>query len=286
MWRVLLMALAMLLPASLAAQAEGEPIVIRGVIDGLGPAAYRDQNGEDWTGTFSLIVWREEGADNTPISEHGLRIEFPGLSEAEIDQWWKGFSARSMVRFTIREPVKPGEFRDFAVMGKSLELKPDPQLRSAAERLLNPPPFVDQQFGTFSPDPTFPAWLSQQREWLGSEVTVTLALDFAGRPEPDAAIKTSEIMRSVWNDRTQWDARLREAIAQQYHATWLENWRDPGEPQLSREVFKSRFKLEGMRFAPDGSITALYADDDLFSGHGMAVSYDPQSDALYAEMFG
>jgi hypothetical protein len=93
-------------------------------------------------------------------------------------------------------------------------------------------------------------------------------------------------MRGVWEDREDWDARMREAIAADYYQIWLDNWRGESEPVIGREAFKARFVLEDLSFAPDGSFSIMFLDDNLFWGHGMSVSYDPQTQALHAEMFG
>ena len=280
----------MAVPAN--AQEQSTPIIIRGVVDARGPASYIEQGDTHWRGVAHLVAWRVEGQDGPDgnsdgeVRQHPLRVEMPKMDESNAADFQLGFTKRTLVRFSIRGPIKPGEMHDLAIFGETLALKPDAELRTIADARLNPLPFVDAQFGTFTPDWTFPEWLKQERAWLGRDVTISLTLDVNGPPKADAAKRAVETMRGFWEKREAWDAHMIEAIADEYYDVWLKNWRGEGEPVKSRDAFKQHFKIEELSFYPDGAMSALYSDGDLFAGHGMAVDYDADTDSLYVSLFG
>jgi hypothetical protein len=280
----ILAALALLTPAALMAQADKDAIIVTGVVDAIGGGGGFQNGGETgWTSSFNLVAWREgEG----PIRTDSLRVEIPGQRQSELARWSEVFPPRTLVRFAIREPVAEKNGRALAVLRAALPRPADAALLAAADPLLNPPPISDPVFGTFTSDRQFPQWFRQKREWLGREIGLILTLDYAGPPGPDAPVQALAGLRAVWEAREAWDARLREAIAADYYAVWADDWRDEGEPLISREAFKARFILDDASFAPDGSFTFTFGDDDLFAGHALMVSYDPETDALHAEMFG
>ncbi len=288
MLRRVLAALALLAPSALMAQADKDAIVITGVVDGAGGGGgFQVQGQPTWTSSVHLVAWRESGPQGEgPVRTEQLRIEIPDQRQDQLDTWGAVFPARSLVRFAIRAPVREVNGRAFAELRAPLPRAEDAELLAAADVILNPPPITDPGFGTFTSDTTFPQWFKQRREWWGREVSVTLMLDYAGPPGPDAPQQALATMRGVWEKREEWDARMREAIAEDYYQIWLDNWRGENEPVISREAFKARFVLDDLSFAPDGSFSIMFGDGDLFWGHGMSVSYDPQTGALHAEMFG
>jgi hypothetical protein len=284
MLRRILAAFALLTPSALLAQADGEAIIVTGVVDALGGGGgFKDQGQTSWTSAVQLVAWRE---GDGPVRTDTLRVEIPDQRQSDLAKWGDVFPPRALVRFAIREAVKENNGRALAVLRAPLPRIEDAALVAAADPLLNPPPVRDPAFGTFTSDPQFPQWFRQKRDWLGREIALVLTLDYAGAPGPDAAAQALARLHAVWDAREAWDERVREAIAEDYYEVWAANWRDEGEPLLSREAFKARFTLEEAAFSPDGSFTFTFGDDDLFWGHGMMVSYDPVTDALHAEMFG
>lgn len=281
-------ALALLTPSALMAQADKDAIIVTGVVDAIGGGGgYQKQGETSWTSSVHLVAWRQSGPDGEgPIRSDMLRVEIPDQRERALDTWAAVFPPRTLVRFTIREPVREENGRALAILRAPLPRIADDALISAADPLLNPPPLDDPEFGTFIPDRQFPHWLCQRRDWLGRGVNVTLQLDYDGPPAADARQRALAHLRSVWEQREEWDARLREAIAADYHDIWRDNWRDENEAEIDRETFKTRFLLDNVSVSPGGSLTFTYADGNLFWGHAMAVHYDPETGELHAEMFG
>lgn len=270
------------------ARSERHAIIITGVVDGVGGGGGAQMQGKtSWTGSFHLAVWRETGADGTgPVQTNTLRVEIPDQRQDQLDKWARIFPARTLVRFAIREPVRDVNGCAFAELKQPLPRAEDAELLAAADPILNPPPIIDPQFGTFTADTAFPQWFKQSREWLGRSVNISLELDFAGPPGPDVAQQALATMRGVWDKQEDWDTRIRTAIAEEYYDVWLDNWRKDDEPAIDRDTFKARFALENLSFAPDGSFTYTFSDDDLFWGHAMMVDYIPESDEFHVAMCG
>ena len=288
MLRRLLAGLALLMPSALMAEGEQDAIIITGVVDGVGGGGGSQARGETgWTSSFHLVAWRASGPDGTgPVRTDTLRITIPDQRQEELSRWKDVFPPRTLVRFAIRAPVREVNGRAVAELRTPLPRTEDAELRAAADPILNPPPILDPTFGTFTADTQFPDWFKQRREWLEREVGVTLNLDYAGPPGPDAAQQALATMRGVWDKRADWDARIREAIAAKYYPIWRDNWRGEDEPVIDREAFKARFILDDLSFAPDGSFSIIYRDDDLFWGHAMSVDYLPETDTIGVSLFG
>lgn len=284
MLRRLLAEFALLTPSALMAQADGEAIIVTGVVDAIGGGGgFKGQGETSWTSSVHLVAWRE---GDGPIRTDTLRVEIPDQRQSDLKTWGEVFPPRTLVRVAIREAVREDSGRALAVLRAPLPRVEDAALLAAADPLLNPPPVSDPAFGTFTSDPKFPQCFRQKRDWLGREIALVLTLDYGGPPGPDAEAQALARLRAVWDAREAWDARLREAIAENYYGVWADNWREEGQPVIGRETFKARFTLEEAAFSPDGSFTFTFGDDDLFWGHAMMVSYDPVADALDAEMFG
>lgn len=284
MLRRILTAFALLTPSALLAQAGKDAIIVTGVVDAVGGGGgFQDQGQKGWTSSVTLVVWREGGG---PIRTDALRVEIPDQRQSDLAKWEAVFPPRTLVRLAIRAPVREDQGRAVATLRAPLSATDDAALIAAADPILNPPPLVDPVFGTFAPNSQLPQWLRQRRAWLGREVEVTLELDYNGPPAPDARERALGHLRAAWEQREQWDARMREAIAAEYYEVWRDNWRDESAPDIDRETFKARFLLDDAAFTPEGNISFTYSDDDLFWGHAMMVHYDPATGEIYAEMFG
>lgn len=285
MLRSLISALALLTPAGLLAQIDDSAIVISGVVDAIGGGSgLKAQGDESWTGSFHLVAWRLEGS--AKIEERVLRVQIPDQTQQSLKNWEAIFPPRTMVRFSIREPVRPGEYRDLAVLRALLKAKPDPKLEAIAYEILNPAPYTDPIFGVFTPSEYFPEHFERKHQWLGQSVTLSLTLDADGPQTPESAAQCSQHLHALWETREQWDARIRAAIAEEYYETWVNGWRKEHEPVISPQEFASRFTLENVSVSPSGGFSMMFGDDDLFWGHGMSVDYFPEDDSLGVALFG
>ena len=259
--------------------------MITGVVDAVGGGGGSKAKGEEnWTSSFHLVAWRREGSDK--IKERELRVEIPDQTQQSLGKWASVFPARTLVRFAIRAPVEPGEYRDLAVLRAPLPTKPDPQIEAIAHAILNPPPYTDPVFGVFTPSETFPDILGRKHEWLGQNVALSLSLDADGPKTPESAQECSRHLLKLWENRESWDARIRAKIADEYYDVWLDGWRKEGEAIITRDEFASRFTLQSVDVSPSGFFSMMFGDDDLFWGHAMSVTYFPESDTLDVSLFG
>lgn len=53
-----------------------------------------------------------------------------------------------------------------------------------------------------------------------------------------------------------------------------ESWRDPEEPEVTPDEFRSAIAVEGVWVHGDGSSEVYFADGDLFWGHAIVVRFD------------
>ena len=258
------------------AQTDQNETVISGVVGGVGGGGGFLHKDGTWTSLFHVVAWR---LDDGPVRTDELRVEIPEQQKDDLEKWASVFPPRTLVTFSINRPLSKKHGRTLAILQSPLATVDDKDLLAAADPILNPPDFVDAEFGTFKSDATFPDWFQQKREWLGVDVELTLS---AEEGSLDDAART---LRSVWAEREAWDAKMREAIADQYYDVWLDGWNE-GQPDLTREEFKARFVIGAPAMRSDGTFGFYYGDDDLFWGHSMSVSASLHDDAIDVVMVG
>lgn len=55
-----------------------------------------------------------------------------------------------------------------------------------------------------------------------------------------------------------------------------EDWADSEEEKVTEEEFKNRLQLKSIRIEPDGGLEIVFRDGDLFCGHEIVVTTDPE----------
>lgn len=166
-----------------------------------------------------------------------------------------------------------------------IELWEDIQLwfaeRRRRARRVPAPPYTDPEFGTFVEDDILPGTFTQERDWFGAEVDISLA------PEDGETLEACiDTLRSVRDDWEEWDRKLRQAIIEEYYQLWSGEWRNENDPELSPQEFCGRFEYVGLDCLADGSFAVMMGDGGLFNGHGMSVEYDADERKLYAALVG
>lgn len=113
-------------------------------------------------------------------------------------------------------------------------------------------------------------------EWCGGMVGISII-------EDDEINKCLPIAEDFYNNRQEWDRKIREYAAEQLTELandWLtdEYYSDDDDeeenenfPEITEKEFAERIMICDISFYGDGDFTVYYADDDMFAGHSVVV---------------
>ncbi|MBR6337278.1 MAG: DUF2262 domain-containing protein [Ruminococcus sp.] len=125
-------------------------------------------------------------------------------------------------------------------------------------------------------------------EWLGKRVTLSF---YAGSGGKECIDKLRQL-EQIWADLEKWDRALREFAAKDMTAganEWLAD-KDPEdgvkEPPITEESFMRRITLSSIHLNDGAGFTAYFDDDDMFSGHTIAVEADLKAGCSSTEIMG
>jgi Uncharacterized protein conserved in bacteria (DUF2262) len=258
MLRLLLALLLLALPAALRAEeqalgTQAAPVIISGVVleheGGYDPRVLS----ESWNQWFTVVAWRK---GDGPVQTTQMSVEFTANTREEFDAVLAQLPEKQVVRFTIAGDLPIGNTPPEATLREVLPPVPDAELLAAGLAVLNPPPLVDPQFGTFAPLRSHDMF-AQESEWLGQNVGVLLWLDMRFA---DTQARTLTTLRKAWDGRAKRDKQAREELSR-FHALWREEFQRPGQPALSRTDFRKRLRLVSISAFDSGAFDFHYALD-------------------------
>ena len=247
-----LLALLLALPVALSAEEPvPAPVTITGVALDHEVGYPPIDPSEKWRAWFKLVAWR---SGDGPVQSTQMSVSFTANSEEEVKALRAQLPEQQVVRFTILGDVTFDKNRPEATLLETLPAVEDAALSAGAAAVLNPPPLVDPQFGTFARAVQPHSAFSQDREWLGQPVEVVLWLDLR---LADTHTRTLATLAKAWDARAPHDRRARKEL-QRFHDLWREEYRRPGGPALTRAAFAKRLRLAQVSAFDNGDIGFRY----------------------------
>ena len=122
-------------------------------------------------------------------------------------------------------------------------------------------------------------------DWLECEATVYLETDEEDGNTAENAIKSLE---NVVGDLVDNDLRYRKFAAQKLLSIaneWLSEEEEDAE-EITEEEFVNRMKISEIIVSPDGSLSMMYNDGDLFFGHIIEILVETDGEILSANIAG
>lgn len=224
-----------------------------------------------WRVGVGLRPWRVVGGEiqpgNLPVIKH-TRLPFW--------VWRLIFWPGSIVEFAV-EPEAIAEGR-----GKwkwFLGWKRDPELREVRSSWRRKKVLEDPEYGSFAYDERLDLFTSTA-SWLGQPIRLFLGTGFGDKPP--ALGKAKEILA----DAVSWDARAKSAIIDELLKLKNEGWLADNEEPFTAEQFLARIKPDTLSVESDGYVQIDFDDGDLFWGHMITASFDPQSDEVSVDISG
>jgi hypothetical protein len=256
MLRFLLALLVLAVPASLRAQDEAvsTPVTITGVVLEHEPRYPPFDPSEQWRAWFKLTAWR---SGDGPVQTTQMSVIVTAPTEETIAAVLAQLPEGQLVRFTLVGDVTFDKHRPEATLLEVQPVAEDAALLAAAQRMLNPAPLVDPQFGTFVPAAQRHDVFWQETEWLGQRAEVVLWLDLR---RADTHQRTLATLRKAWQGRKRLDRTARKEL-QQFHDLWRKQYQRPDQPVLARADFAKRLRLVEASAFDNGDVGFRYMLD-------------------------
>lgn len=244
----------------LGRRANKDAPIVTGIVDWQGPSANSGLPGTAWTGTVTLLVWRDGNGDlqTDPLSVEQLL----GKGDQASKAWMQQFAAGETVRLALAGPVEQHGTRFRARLAAKLQAGEDDALRAIAAPLLCPPPFDDPVLGCFVPHARMPVLYSKDLVWLGHPLSLTLSTQTPA-DLPDCAATACALLGKA----AYWQAAAEAMVIERLYAVWLGEWREENDPMLDHSEFVARLTQPALTVYADGYFEFEWEDGGLFLGH-------------------
>ena len=147
------------------------------------------------------------------------------------------------------------------------------------------PVSMKNELGSFILDREF-SWFEGSINWNGVDANVYLETD---EEDGDTAEQAMTVLKSVIDNIMDNDTKYREFAAQELTGLaneWLSESDEGEEEEITQETFAKRMEISEVTVSPDGSLTLLYYDDDMFWGHVIEIMVEPNGEISSANIAG
>jgi len=233
--------------------------VIEGVVSPSSQGGWFGHNDAYEVHCFALAAWRK---GDGPVVDKELTVL---RAVPQGHDYFDDFQACSVHKLSVM--LAPGETR--AVFEKSLPLdSPSQELTLLAEQLRKPVIVSTELFGDLVLDRSVD-WFEGEADWNGTRVRINLETSEDGTM--DGALETAQ---ALWKDQDTWKKRMDEYAVEELLPLKNDAWLMHGEPELTRQDFLARMKLDSITVRPDGDFDFWHDDGGLFWGHSIQSSGD------------
>ncbi|MEZ6056648.1 MAG: DUF2262 domain-containing protein [Planctomycetaceae bacterium] len=238
----------------------GAPVEIEGVTRRFNQTIYRTSKPFD---VLKVLwgAWRQPGE---ALTESNVAV-FYAVAKGFNQLFPTGTHQRCRVVFG------KGTFSraPFAAVVEVLTPSPlDVDIQRAIDEFTMPSRVVSERVGEFEYQERKDRYMTMAK-WMGEDVEVHLdANDMSGCRRAVAACE------AIWADQTRWNGLLHSAIVADLLKLKNSDWRQRGEPKLTKADFEHRIALTAVTFSFSGDFEFWFNDGDIFWGHSISVRGD------------
>ena len=187
--------------------------------------------------------------------------------------------ARKKIPHEVPEGVTASSQNQFLIVEVLEEDAPSPALEEVLAEYLRPVVVVDEVLGELTLDKDLDMFEGEVL-WRGEQICVSLEVDAANE---DTWADARRAMKTMLADQERWDRDMRAFAARELTELACE-WRESADeevPEITEESFAQRIELRTIAMDADGSFSAYFDDDDMFSGH-CVTAYGTLTDGVTA----
>lgn len=210
------------------------------------------------------------------------RVEWLIKRDPDRKGWGYDFKQYGIYRLLVRKSV----YSDNCYMlVKILESDVQDERLLEYKKHLAKPVVITTKYGEFELDRSL-SWFSANIQMGEFNVLVSLETD---EEDGDTANDALEAFLRIADDFEVFDKKNKEYAAEQLldlANEWLEDREDAELETITHEIFVNAMKISEMVVSPDGSVVLYYNDGDLFWGHAIEISVDPDGTVSDANIAG
>ena len=225
------------------------------------------------------------------IKEEG-RIEWIIENAPSRKGWGYDFKQYGIYRLLVRKcftkelsPFQSAFMNNRYMLIKILERDVSNDKLEEYKEYLSKPVLIETKYGDFELDRSL-SWFSTDIELFGFDIFECLETDEDNGDTADGALqaflKTAE-------DFEEFDKKVKESAAKNLldlANDWLQDNDEAETDEITKEMFIDSIEISEMTVSPDGSITLYYDDGDMFWGHAIEISVEPDGTVSDANIAG
>ena len=195
---------------------------------------------------------------------------------------------RVVVRKCIPQKLQPYQLHymnNRYMLIRVLEENASNEKLEALKEHYSKPISTENELGTFVLDREF-SWFEGSINWNGVEANVYLETD---EEDGDTAEQAMAVLKSVIENIVDNDNKYREFAAQELTGLaneWLSESDESDVEEITQETFAKRMEISEVTVSPDGSLSLIYHDDDMFWGHIIEIVVEPNGEIISANIAG
>ncbi len=144
---------------------------------------------------------------------------------------------------------------------------------------------MKNELGSFVLDREF-SWFQGIVNWNGAEANVYLKTD---EEDGDTAEQAMKVLKRIVDNLLDNDTKYREFAAQELTELaneWMNESNEVDAEEITQEIFAKRMEISEITVNPDGSLSLLYHDDDMFWGHVIEIEVESNGEIISANIAG
>ncbi|MGL6312412.1 DUF2262 domain-containing protein [Vibrio sp. WXL103] len=250
---------------------------IVGLVGPTGAASSKCEGENQWDVIFSLENWRYLEESDLKDIELTVRKE---VSEQQLGEYQKAIDIYTPYRLK----VKVVESSDFggaqAYLEKIVGKSDDRELLALAAELQRSLTLEDELLGKFTLNRNAD-WFESETNWGKEKICLCLSTDEC--TDENAPL---EMAKKLWQDQEGWSQKVFDFAAEELLELKNDAWLEEGEPEVTKDQFIEKMKLESITVYPDGEFEFWHHDGDLFWGHSIQVSGSLTEGLISADILG
>ncbi len=226
------------------------------------------------------------------LKEEG-RIEWIIENDPSRKGWGYDFKQYGIYRLLVRKcvqkelsPYQSAFMNNRYMLVKILEQNVSDDKLEEYKEYLSKPVVIETKYGDFELDRSLSWFSADNIELSGFEVSVSLETDEDNGDFADGALQT--FLKTAENF-VEFDKKIKEAAAKyllDLANDWLADNDEAEVDEITKDMFIDSIEISEMTVSPDGSITLYYDDGDMFWGHAIEISVEPDGTVSDANIAG
>lgn len=224
------------------------------------------------------------------LSQEKGRLEWLAKKNDKRKGWGHNFKQfgiyRVVVRKCIPRELKPHQLKymnNRYMLVRVIRKNAQNDELQVLKEYYSKPVSIENELGSFSLKREY-SWFEGCVDWNGAKANVYLDTD---KEDGDTAENAMAALKRLAEDLAENDAKFRKFAAENLTEAandWLSE--EDEAQEITKEDFAKRIKIGSATVSADGSLCLMYDDDDMFWGHIIEITVEPNGEPSDANIAG